>query len=110
MGKSITKALFEVSTEVIPLPGSEMPDGCVGAFVFSYVPAQDIREAIDRACSTLDEDRYEVIDIDHVFRIDLEEWVPHDDDHPTTEDLGQALKDDEVLYGPFFAYESRYEH
>ncbi|MEZ4272405.1 MAG: hypothetical protein R3C68_13560 [Myxococcota bacterium] len=98
-------AIYAVSTEVVPLEESELFGTCAGAYVVCYVPAQGIREALDEAEWRLADDHYSLIDIAAVGRVELDSWVPEDEDQPTRGELGIALDGQQMLYGPFLIYE-----
>jgi len=102
----VASSIYEVSIELTPTVGAEFPSDCVGAFVFCYVPARDIRESIDRAEEYLEAELYRVIDVDRSIRLELEDYEPQDDEHPSLGDLEGALADDEVITGPYLCYEA----
>lgn len=106
---SSTNRIYELSVEVKPMAGSAMPPDMLGAFVFCYVPAENMEESIGILKSALSEDRYELLEIEYCAKIDLSTWAPENEQFPTAEQLG-SLDFGELLYSPFYGYQSRYEH
>jgi hypothetical protein len=102
----MVRCIYEVSIEITPTHGAEFPSDCTGAFVFCYVPAGDIRESIDRAEEYLESELYRVLDVDRSIRIEFEDYEPQDEDHPSMNELREALADDDVLTGPYLCYEA----
>lgn len=101
----MSTTIYQVSTEVVPLPGSQMPGDVSGGFVDCFVAAGHIIEAITRAKRELEADEYEVVDIDACLRIDLAEWEPPEEDYPTRAELTELLDSADILFGPFYCYE-----
>ena len=102
--------MWEVSIEMVPLRGSEFFGEFVGVGVFMYAPAESIRDALNRAEEEAELQHYEVIDLDHCVRVDLEDYVPHDEDYPEKSEIEEALRLNTILYGPFLGYESEMDH
>ena len=87
-----------------------MSDGSIGGFVYCYVRAGSVRASLDVAEGVLEGDGYRVLDVTHALRIEIEEYEPHDQDHPSREELARALSSGEYFYGPFWCYQAEYEH
>ncbi len=101
--------IYEVSVEIEPLPGAEFPSDCVGAFVFCYVSAGDIRSSLDVTEKALRDESYRLLDVDHSLRIELEDYEPHSSDYPSGNDLSNLLVTGGCEFGPFDCYESAEE-
>jgi hypothetical protein len=102
----MTRDIYEVSIELVPNPGAEFPEESEGAFVFCYVPADSLRDSIDLAQEYLEAEDYRIIDVDRVVRVEFDDYEPHDEDHPSLEDLRSALSLDDVVTGPYLCYEA----
>ena len=103
------QSIYEISVEIKPLPGSNMPNELLGAFVYCYVPADSLEESLNVMKGALNEDRYQLVDIEYCTRVDLENWQPNDLSFPTTQQLLE-LDHGEIYYSPFYGYQSQYEH
>jgi len=105
----MTKHVYEISVEIKPMPGSGMPDELAGAFVYCYVPADNLEDSIVILKEILNEDRYQLIDIEYATRLDLQVWQPVDTQFPSSTQL-QDLEQGEIYYSPFYGYPSHYQH
>ncbi len=83
------------------LAGTSEPfrkDGYAGGFVAAVVPADDIRAAIDAGERALEEDGYEVVDIDKALEFEPDEWG-HDEEVMAA--AKQTAEDNEIRYTSF---------
>ncbi len=90
--------------ELEPKAGSEHFGECEGVFVLVYLSARNLRSALDAAEAWAKSSHYDLLDIDHCIRVNLAEYEPHDEDHPSADELRHHLKPGEVLTGPFYCY------
>lgn len=105
----MNRDIYELSVEVRPLPGCELPCDREGAFVYCFVPAETLEESIDILRDTLVRDKLDLIDIEYCMRVYLDEWDA-EDEYPSLADLRESLESGRALYSPFYGYEGHYEH
>lgn len=91
-------SVFELSIEVRPQPGNSERSN---AWVYVYLHETDIEATLASMKKVLARDLYEVVDIEHIARLDLDEYRQRDENFPDRATL-QALKPGESAYGPFF--------
>lgn len=106
----MNRDIYELSVEVRPLPGCELPCDREGAFAYCFVPAETLEESIGTLKAVLAQDKLDLLDIEYCARLYFDEWDPEDEDFPTLSDLRASLESGEVLYSPFYGYEGGYEH
>jgi hypothetical protein len=83
------------------LSGSSPPlrdEGYAGAFVTCVIREDEIISAITQAKRVLEEDQYEIVDIEKVLSFEAEEWT-HDED--ILEQASLTMKDGEARYSRF---------
>ncbi len=97
--------MYEVAAQIEPLGVSNFPEHADGAYVYCYVPAESLLGSLDAAESFLNTSGYHVIDLTHSLRIDLDDYEPHDEHHPSIDDLRTAYFAGKSLFGPFYCYE-----
>ena len=103
--------IYEIYLEVGLSNSSEFDEKIIGGFVCIYIPAQNLEISIIEMKKRLFIDKYDLIDIEYVQRIDLSEWDQHrKDDYPSITDLTNALASSNHLYSSFHTYENKYEH
>jgi hypothetical protein len=103
--------IYELFIEVEPRPNHHMYSESVGAFVYFYVPAIDLENSIEKMKTALDEDDFNLKNIDYVRTVDLEAWEGEENEEsPSLAELEEALMKDFHLYSVFHSYESEYEH
>jgi hypothetical protein len=99
------RPVWIVSAEVRPRPDSDAPEGLAGAFVDCFVPCDTPEQALARARAALDDDGYDVVDIDRCIRYDPEDWDDdNDEDAVVRTTAAEAAEGGEVLFGPFFGW------
>lgn len=97
--------VYEVSMEVKATDRvDEFPEGYVGAYVNTYVASGSIREALSAAEEDLGSLGFEVVDIDHAWRMDLDAYEPEDENYPTRGELRDVLASSQPCCGPFFCF------
>ena len=88
--------------------GSSLPAEWAGAFVNVYVGATNIKAAIDYAESALADDKYQPINIDAAWEIDLDQPTnlesDNSEDFPSEDELLEVQRNGGVLYGAFHGY------
>lgn len=76
-------------------------EGFAGAFVTCFVPSSSIEEALHKSRRALNQDGYDIVDIDRVLAFDPAEWA-HE---PLIFELADAASNtDKLLYSDFEAY------
>lgn len=77
-----------------------------GAFVECYVDASEIREAISIAIEALEDSNFEVAHVSKCIEFEEDEWDDENDpDNEVRLLAAQAQQSDDVLTGPFQAWE-----
>ena len=103
--------VYELFIEVEPKPNHPMNSDIEGAFVYFYVSAIDLETSIEKMKTALEEDDFNLKNIDYVRTVDLEAWEDEENEEsPSLAELEEALKKDFHLYSVFHSYESGYEH
>ena len=103
------KHIYEISVEIKPMPGCNMPNELLGAFVYCYVPAESLEDSLSIMKEALFEDRYELLEIEYCTKLNLDQWNPNDMHFPSAQQL-RELDSGEIYYSPFYGYQSQYEH
>ena len=98
--------VFVASIEVQPLPGSQMRSGLLGAVVNCFVPAENKRAAKRRLKAALDEDRYRLVRIELFDVYENLSWEKSEDQVAYDRLAKRASLNNDVVYGPFYAWSS----
>ena len=96
---------YIVSAEVVAKPGSEMWGKAKGAYLYCVVPEKDAEKAAKSTRIALEEDNYDVIQIEEVIKYENMTWESEEVENEYKELLIEAKKSNSVVYGPFFIYE-----
>jgi len=103
--------IFELFIEVEPLKDNRVLEGCIGAVVYIYVPAENLEESIYKMKKTIKTDDFRLLNIDYVRTVNLEEWEGEENEEcPTLEELKQSLIDGTHKYSVFHGYKSLYDN
>ncbi len=106
------KDIYRVEVEVAPMEGAEMPADFIGAIVNVYMPAHNIREAIDLTEKQLLSDRYKTVETTAAFQLDLEgtDYDTDEEGYPGNKELYALLENGGYWYGPFNGWASAEDH
>lgn len=111
----MNREVYRVEIEVGRMEGTQLPEDFIGAFVSVYLPATDIKEAIDLTEEYLLTDKYNPIETTAAYRLDLDD-IDYDTDeegYPGNKDLRNLLENGGYWYGPFngwFSVEENEKH
>lgn len=100
------KNLYIVAAEVVAKQGSEMWGKAKGGYLYCVVPEQDAENAAKSARIALEEDSYSVIQIEEVIKFENMAWDSEEIESDYKELSLEATQTKDVVYGPFFIYES----
>lgn len=98
--------VFVASIEVKALPGSEMAQrrAGTGGFVYCMIPASDEEQAKVRLGQTLDEDRYELVDLEFVRLAEEVTWKTDEEAEHFNGLEKEARVENDVVYSEFYTY------
>ena len=96
--------IYVVAAEVAAKPDSEMWGVAKGGFLYCIVPTIDAENAAKNARLALEEDNYQVVEIEEVVKFNNMEWESEEVENNYKELAFDALKANDVIYGPFFIY------
>ena len=98
--------LYIVSVEVHAKPGSEMWGNAIGGFLYCVVPEEDAEKAIKSTRIALEEDNYEIKQIEEAIKFENMAWESEEVEIDYKKLAFKATRTKDVHYGPFFIYES----
>lgn len=98
--------IFIASVEVKPLPGSEMSKKSAGGLVYCFIPANSKTAASKRLQAALDEDKYELVQVELFDEYENFRWEEPEDQIEYDRLAKRAAVNDDVIYGPFYTWES----
>lgn len=76
-----------------------------GGFVFAFVKAFDVREALAKLLAALDENKMTPVEIEYIMPYDIDtEWESPEETSKFLDINNVALKSDEVIFDDFYAY------
>lgn len=100
--------VFMHYVEVKALPGSGMEDeGHIGGFVYTFVKAGTAKSAEAKVRSALQEDLYEVLELEKPLVYSDLEWEDPEAAKEYDQCAKEALETGDVVYGTFDAYRRR---
>ena len=76
----------------------------IGGCVFCFIPARDEAHAKERLMEALEEDRYELRELDYIVVNEDVDWGDEETNEDFTEIGKVAGKKDMVLYSEFYCY------
>ena len=108
----MNKELYRVDVEVGPMEGTQLPEDFMGAFVSVYLPAANIKEAIDLTEEYLLTDKYSPIETTAAYQLDLDEidYNTDEEGYPGDKELKDLLVHGGYWYGPFNGWFSMEEN
>lgn len=106
MNKQKTQRLYIVSLEIIPKQGAEMWGKAEGGFLYCILQAKNAEKAAVQSRTALEEDSYEVVDIEEVIKYENMDWESEDVAKEYEEMAIAAQKVNDVFYGPICVYDS----
>ena len=96
--------IFLASIEVKPLLGAEMRPPQEGAALYALIPAKSKREASRKLRIALEDDKYQLIEMDWLARYDEFIWESDADRSEYDKLAKRAALENGVVYGPFFTW------
>lgn len=102
----MNKEIYRVTVEVKHMEGTTLPDDFLGAIVNVYLPAFNIREALDLAEEYLLTDKYKPVDIFSAYQVEIDddEIESDDEEAPSRQDFINLLNNGGYWYGPFHSW------
>jgi thioester reductase-like protein len=98
--------VFIAGIKVEPLPGSQMEGRGVGGFVYCLIPANSKNAAKARLRAALEEDKYRLVQIELFEDYQRFTWEKSEDQIEYDRVAKMAALNDEVVYGPFYTWNS----
>ena len=96
--------LYIVSAEITAKEDSEILKKDEGAFLFAFVLETDADLAGAKVRKALEEDNFDVDQIEEIILEEHFEWEDQDKE-VIDECIAEAKETNDVVYGPFFAFE-----
>ncbi|MBU0971328.1 MAG: hypothetical protein KKC20_11815 [Proteobacteria bacterium] len=84
-------------------------ENCVGGFVYLFLQARDVREAIPKIESAIEEEGLKILQIEFVAQYDEIPWDSEEEQLQYDGLAKQAQTSEAVVWDEIFAYESRDE-
>jgi hypothetical protein len=101
--------IFLASIQVEPLSGSKMQSDQIAALVYVAIPAASDGEARKKLQGALKEDRYRLVNTEFIAKYDSFQWESTEDQAEYDKLAKRAALQNEVLYGPFYAWQNQSE-
>ncbi len=98
------KLVYVVSLEISPKKGSQMWGKAKGGYLFCVVRSIDAREAIEKCCAALIEDKYKIVLVEEVIKSENMDWDNSTDEGQLLRLAQECQDDDEVRYSPISTF------
>src|SRR5262245_62027274 len=96
--------VYFAEVEVVPLPGSGMPQGTLGAFTYAFVAAHDADEAALRIAKALKGISLHLVELGSAEEYEGTEWDSDDQQAEHDACAVKAAASGTVVYSTFYSY------